>query len=178
MDGGMKVCDWQSEKRWSDKFLPEIKSILGVHLIGEPPHKEDAERNTDLMVMRMDAVRIGCRVRRFQYLDRYSDEFTIRAGLASGAKTELTKVIEGWGDYFFYAFANAEETGLAYWTLADMRVFRRTYARMLAASNAGVFPGIGKDNTDGRTRFAAFKWAQFPREFVVGQSPVAVRGAA
>ena len=164
------MLDWQTQKTWSDQFLTEIKGILGVHLIGEPPREEDAERNTDLMVLRMDAVRIGCRVRRFTYLNTFGDEFTIRAGVISGAKTELTKVIEGWGDYFFYGFANEAGTALAHWTLADMRVFRRSYMRMLAKADAGVFPGIGKVNKDGQTSFAAFKWSEFPPEFIVGQS--------
>ena len=28
---------WREDKRWSDRFLPEIKRILGEHLIAEPP---------------------------------------------------------------------------------------------------------------------------------------------
>ena len=100
------MSEWQKDKRWSDRFLPEIKRILGEHLISEPPIEEDAERNTDLMVLRLDAVRIGCRVRKYEYLKQYGDEFTIRAGRPTGAKTELTKIIEGWGNYFFYGFSD------------------------------------------------------------------------
>ena len=170
MGGGTKVSQWQADKRWSDRFLTQIKGILGVHLIGEPPAEEDAERNTDLMVLRMDAVRIGCRIRKHQYLSRYGNEFTIRAGRPSGVKTELTKIIEGWGDYFFYGFANEDETLLASWALADMRVFRRHYAMMLVKSPVGVVPGIAKANGDGSSSFAAFRWADFPPEFIVGQS--------
>lgn len=165
------MLDWERDKEWSDRFLTEIKSILGVHLIGEPPAEEDAERNTDLMVLRMDAVRIGCRIRKNNYLGRYGDEFTIRAGRPSGAKTELTKIIEGWGDYFFYGFSDPSEGCLARWTLADMRVFRRGYARMLAKSGARVMPGIAKSNTDGSS-FAAFRWSDFPPEFIVASSPL------
>ena len=51
--------NWKTDKRWSDRFLPEIKGIIGAHLITEPPFEEDAERNTDLMVLRLDAIRIG-----------------------------------------------------------------------------------------------------------------------
>lgn len=163
------MSDWQRDKRWSDRFLTEIKGILGVHLIGEPPAEEDAERNTDLMVLRMDAVRIGCRIRKHDYLCRYGNEFTIRAGRPSGAKTELTKIIEGWGDYFFYGFCDPSEQRLARWTLADMRVFRVCYSRMLVASPAGAVPGISKSNLDGSSSFAAFQWKQFPPEFIVAQ---------
>lgn len=90
---------WKTDKRWSDRFLPEIKAIIGTHLITEPPFEEDAERNTDLMVLRLDAIRIGCRVRKFKFSDTYPDEFTIRTVRPSGAQTELGKIIEGWGDY-------------------------------------------------------------------------------
>ena len=65
------MSNWEQDKRWSDRFLPEIKRILGEHLIAEPPVEEDAERNTDLIVLRLDAVRIACRVRKFQYLALY-----------------------------------------------------------------------------------------------------------
>lgn len=41
----------------------EIKSVLGMRLIGEPPIEEDRERNTDLIVLKMEAVRVGCRIR-------------------------------------------------------------------------------------------------------------------
>lgn len=163
----MKVADWQADKRWSDRFLREIKSILGVYLIAEPSPDEDAERNTDLMVLRMDAVRIGCRIRKHPYLARYGGEFTIRAGRPSGVKTELTKIVEGWGDYFFYGFASEQEAGLCRWTLADMKVFRLWYNRQLVRLPAGKTPGISKPNADNSSDFVAFRWADMPPEFVV-----------
>jgi hypothetical protein len=159
--------NWKSDKRWSDRFLPEIKSILGVHLISEPPIEEDAERNTDLMVLRLDAVRIGCRIRKNQYIKRYGNEFTIRAGRPSGAKTELTKILEGWGDYFFYGFCDSSESKLERWTLSDLRVFRIEYNRKSIRLAAGQVPGIAKNNRDNSSSFAAFAWDEFSPDFVV-----------
>lgn len=169
---------WQADKRWSDKFLPEIKSILGVHLIGEPPIEEDAERNTDLMVLRMDAVRIGCRVRKHKYAASYPDDFTMRSGRPSGAKTELTKVIEGWGDYFFYGFSDPLEQSLAGWILGDLRVFRLWFATSLSAMAAGQAPGVHKINRDGSSSFRVFSVNDLPPEFIVGRSDSGMRGAA
>ena len=34
--------DWKKDKEGSYRFLPEIKRILGEHLIAEPPFGEDA----------------------------------------------------------------------------------------------------------------------------------------
>lgn len=170
MDGGTKVANgWQADKRWSDRFIPEIKSILGVHLIGEPPVEEDAERNTDLMVMKMDAVRIGCRVRKYQYLARYADEFTIRVGRPSGAKTELRKIIEGWGDYFFYGFSDEDEFRLSAWLLADLKVFRSWFATELAKMPPGQMPGISKNNFDGSSNFASFQISELPSQFILSR---------
>lgn len=162
------MSEWEKDKRWSDRFLFEIKAHLGVHLIGEPPMEEDAERNTDLMVLRMEAVRIGCRIRRYKYLSRYSDGFTIRAGRPSGVKTELTKIIEGWGDYFFYGFSNNDESGLSAWTIADLKVFRIWFNRQLYINKK--MPGDYKPNIDGSSNFIAFRWAELPSDFIVASA--------
>jgi len=163
------MIGWEEDKKWSDIFLPEIKSILGRHLISEPPIEEDQERNTDLMVLKMDAVRIGCRMRRIENL-KYEDEFTIRAERPSGAKTELEKIIAGWGNYFFYGFG---EEGILYkWTLADLNIFRIWFFRYVK-ENKGKYPGISKGNVDGSSGFLAFRWSELPGEFVIstGSSP-------
>ena len=165
------MVSWRDDKRWSDRFLPEIKAVLGLHLISEPPIEEDAERNTDLMVLRLDAVRVGCRVRKHDYLGRYGEEFTIRAGRPSGTKTELTKILEGWGDYFFYGFCDQEEMTLARWTLADLKVFRIEYFRKLARLSAGSTPGVNKRNTDSSSNFVVFSWGDFRKELVIANSP-------
>jgi len=162
--------NWETDKKWSDRFLPEIKRILGEYLISEPPIEEDAERNTDLMVLRLDAIRIGCRVRKFQYHANYGNEFTIRAGRPSGVKTELQKIIEGWGDYFFYGFSDQDQVNLHAWVLADLNEFRLWYCRQLARMDKGKVPGQGKNNTDGSSSFLAFKWADFPPSFIVASS--------
>lgn len=160
------MIGWKDDKRWSDKFLPEIKRILGEHLIGEPPVDEDQERNTDLIVLKMEPLRIACRIRRNKYLTQYGNEFTIRAGRPSGAKTELTKIIEGWGDYFFYAFSDAEELSLSKWALCDLKVFRLWFNRQIIKLD-GAIPGKQKNNIDGSSNFLAYCIDNFPLGFVV-----------
>lgn len=158
--------EWVEDKRWSDRFLPEIKRILGEHLIAEPPIEEDAERNTDLVVLRLDAVRIACRVRKHKYLESYGDEFTIRAGRPSGQKTELTKIIEGWGDYFFYGFSDEQERFLAKWILGDLKAFRVHFNRMLYL---GQKDWSEKNNHDNSSSFFGFKAQNIPK-FLVAQN--------
>src|SRR4030042_5530071 len=105
---------WGRDKQWSDRFIPEIKGILGQYLIGEAK-EEDQERNTDLIVLKMEVVRVACRIRKYEYIIKYGDEFTIRSSRPSGAKTELTKILEGWGNYLFYGFSNEHENQLYKW---------------------------------------------------------------
>ena len=160
--------DWKDDKNWSDKFIPEIKKILGEYLIAEPPPEEDMERNTDLTVLKLDAVRVGCRIRKYKYLEKYSDQFTIREGRPNGTKTELTKIIEGWGDYFFYGFSNQEESRLEQWILGDLKKFRIYLIRNMA-KNQGIMPGENRNNLDGSSSFRAFKYKDIP-DFIIAKS--------
>lgn len=161
---------WQQDKKWSDRFIPEITSHLGQILITEPPAIEDMERNSDLMVFGMDSVRIGCRIRTHSYLENYANEFTIRSGRPSGVKTELTKILEGWGDYFFYGFSNESETALQRWFCGDLKVFRIWFNRELTGMDAGSVPGYGKVNYDGSSSFKAFHLRDLPKDFIVARS--------
>jgi len=163
------VNEVERDKRWADRFLPEIKSILGQYLIGEPPIEEDLKRNTDLMVLKMEAVRIGCRVRKYSFGVNFGDEFTIRVGRPSGAPTELAKIIAGWGDYLFYGFCNETEDALFRWTLADLTVFRLEFARKCIKLPQGIRPGRNIENVDGSSTFSIFRWSEFPEEFVIAK---------
>ena len=145
--------------------MPEIKKILGEHLISEPSAEEDAKHNTDLIVLRLEAVRIACRIRKHKYLKEYGDEFTIRSARQSGAKTELTKIIEGWGDYFFYGFSDEREECLQQWILGDLKYFRLYINRELI-KNKGIMPGFQRQNQDGSSSFYTFKYNEIP-EFVI-----------
>lgn len=154
---------WASDKKWSDVFLPQIKAIIGQTFIVEPPATEDQEHNTDLIVLKMDPIRVACRIRRERYYQQYADEFTIRCSRPSGIKTELSKIIEGWGDYLFYGFG--DESLIAY-RIGDLKVFRLWFTRYLS-QNGGTTPGLFKKNADGSSNFIAFKWSELPQNFIV-----------
>lgn len=157
---------WQTDKARSDIYLPTIKAIVGQIIIGEPPIEEDQERNTDLIVLRMAAVRIACRVRTHEYLGKYAGDFTIRASRPSGFKTELTKIIEGWGDYIFYGFAEQNGPGLAKWGIGDLKVFRLWFSRYIA-SHQGSVPGRLIPNHDNSSDFRVFQWGDLPHDFII-----------
>lgn len=157
---------WSTRKRWSDQFLNEIKSILGVIFIGEIT-KEDQENNTDLVVLELGVVRVACRIRQYRYWQEYADEFTIRARVRTGADTELQKIIMGKGaDYFFYGFADESDTRLFSWWVGDLKVFRLWWSRQLCVLPAHSTPGHWKKNADGKSDFLVFKISELPDDFI------------
>ena len=154
---------WKIDKRWSDKFIPNIKPILGTHFIAEPPIEEDRDRNTDLIVLNMDSIRFGCRIRKYKDYAIYGHQFTIRASRPSGVKTEIHKIAEGWGDYFFYGFSNKEETDLEDWFIGDLKIFRRFLHERL---KVGFKDWNVKYNPDNSSKFLVFDKKDLPEEFI------------
>lgn len=99
---------------------------------------------------------IAARVRKYQYANSFPYEFTVRARLDNGMKTELQKLVDGWGDWMFYAFANAEESGFARWWLIDLHAWRAALIR-----DRGSIVKKELSNGDG-THFVAFNLLSFP----------------
>lgn len=167
--------DWEGDKAWADGFIPDVKSILGQYLIGEATREDDQERNTDLIVLRMDAIRIGVRIRRPHWAtDPFLAEFTIRAlrPKSEGGKrpkTELAKIIESWGRYLFYGFGDHDGHTLTHWTLGDLNAFRLWHSRSLCRLLPKEAPGILLKNKDNSSDFRAYRWSEIPG-FIVGQS--------
>lgn len=170
---------WRADKAWSDRFIPTITAILGQTVFRVAPEIEDQRRNSDLLVLRANEIRVACRVRRFRNIERYEEEFTLRRSRASGVETELSKVLSGWGDFMLYAFANGPEDGLACWKIGDLSVFRRWMAWNLERAPGFVPEDFGqvKDNWDGGSTFVAYNWEQIDNEtgdFVVAAGEGAV----
>jgi len=150
--------DWQSDKAWSDRFIPEIRSIVGPCLLVPSSLEQDQTEAADLVILKAAAMTIACRVRRPGYLPRYKNEFTVRCHRTSGAKTELEKITEGWGDWMFYGHAGESEKYLELWWLLDLSAWRAHLIRDKRQIKSGVTA-----NRDGRTKFSWFDITSFPQ---------------
>lgn len=158
---------WQRDKAWADRFMPEIKAILGMHIIGEAPYEEDAHRNTDLIVLKMEAVRIAVRMRTYKYFVQYPDDFTIRVNRGSGMETELKKIMKGFGNLMFYGFEHEDRQHVGRWTLIDLDVFRgEVWDKQLRTKE---FPGTEQRNFDRSSAFRAFNLNEFPPTLIRAQ---------
>ncbi len=105
--------------------IPIFAEFLEVPLveIKIATDKEDKEENTDLKVLLLNDLRIGVRLRQHEYFERYPDDITIRYERTHN-KTEHDKIMEGWGNYFFYGFANENKSNLVSWGIYDLDVYR------------------------------------------------------
>ena len=168
---------WRHDADWSRDYLLAVKRILGEYLIAEAPAEEDRQRNTDLIVLNLASVRVACRIRRGCYAATYGDEFTIRTGRPNGVKTELLKLMEGWGDYLFYGFAHEDGEDLSAWLLGDLRVFRGWLFRRMNETG-GKVPGRLRSNTDGSSDFCAFRLDDMPPGFIVARKRLETAEAA
>lgn len=156
-------ADFDRDFDWQRGLMPEVKRVLANYLICEAPAEEDMQHNTDLIVLKLDTIRVACRLRSFDYLQRWPNEFTIREGRPSGAQTELAKMLSGWGDYIFYGFADDAKASLAAWMLGDLKVFRLWHSRELWQ---GRKPGKQQRNHDGSSTFRAYRIGDLPPGFV------------
>lgn len=146
--------DVRADFEWGRTYLGHMRQIVGLHLVTEAPFEEDARHATDLIVLRLEAVRIACRVRRDHYRTSYGDQFTVRVDRPSGAESEMAKILAGWGDYMLYGFGAPNSTYLTQWALIDLYALRKWCTQHMAR-NDGQLPGEGRANRDGTT-FRAF----------------------
>lgn len=139
-------------RRWSDRYLPQIKSIVGMRLLDTAPDTLDMKHATDLLMLDARDMRIAARVRRPGYSTRYPHEFTIRSEAAYGGETELSKIVNGKGDWMFYGHAARRGTCFDSWWILDLRAFRAGLIRQV--TNGHPIRCGDKRNPDG----TAFKW--------------------
>lgn len=148
---------FESDKQWSDQFIPQLKQIVGPLLLDVAPIDVDRNENTDLMVMTARAMRIACRVRRIEPNTKpeYMRQFTLRSHRTSGVKTEVEKVMEGFGDWMVYAWSQSGGW-LDPWVVIDLTEFRRL------RSDVRWLPACGEHyNSDG-TGFYWYDWTRTP----------------
>lgn len=147
--------NWKQEKAWSDPYIPAIKRLLGEHLIKVPEDvTEDRDRCTDLITLGVPGgARVGCRVRRATYI-RFKSDITIRTQGVRNHYSELHKIMDGWGDYFFYGIAAEKGLTFQHWVIGDLSAFRDWYRRRV---DKGLAAGSPMRNHDG-TEFRVFQY--------------------
>lgn len=156
--------EYHKARSWSDRYLDQVRALIGRHLLRISTEEEDTQQATDLVMLETGRQQIGVRLRRPGYAERYPWDFTIRARVPSGAETELDKILGGAADLFFYGHVNEEGT-IHRWFLIDLHVFRNAVIenRLIQRRSREV------PNHDG-TAGLAFDIRDFPQELLVAAS--------
>lgn len=141
-----------------------VAAICGRALLVPTPLKQDRVEATDLIVLNAERCRIAVRLRTSTYFDRYPNDLTIRSRRPNGSETELVKILSGWGDYFFYGFADYDQAKIIAYRIIDLRAFRNWHA---TKSLSGTIPGERRTNADGSSEFTVFDFRELPREAII-----------
>lgn len=142
--------NYSDDRSWSDRFIPLIKQTIGMHLLAVSTFEQDTKEAADLVVLTASPLKIACRVRKHQYLSKYGNEFTIRKSRPNGSKTEYEKIIDGFGNWMFYAFSNPSDDGSGFskWWIFSLYAFRVHLIRSaIGASSVKHGEGINPDGT-------------------------------
>lgn len=164
------MSGYPTDRTYSDRFIPTIRQIVGPELMVVSNDEEDRTQATDMTILKAKDMKIACRVRRPGYLEKYGWQFTVRSKRDSGAETELSKIVKGWGDWMFYAFAKPDGS-IAFdrWFLINLAHWRCHMMRRELRPIRGETP-----NGDG-TYFAWFdirSFAPTPRIWIAASEDV------
>lgn len=159
---------YQQNRQWSDRYIPELRRLIGPHLLMPSSLEQDTKEAADLVVLRGRDMTIACRVRRPGYVAKFFGEFTLRSHVASGVTTEFEKVVDGWGDWMFYGHATPTFPSIDPWWLIDLSAFR---SHMIRNKSQRVLKYGEGANNDG-TKFYWFQINSFPSTppLLVGRS--------
>jgi hypothetical protein len=167
---------WRDDFVWSDHYVPAIQRIIGSRvgssLVEVASFDIDSKEATDFVV-RDRNLRIVARVRsKERYFGAFRHQFTVRSDRDSGVKTELAKIREGHGDWFFYGWGESDNS-VVDWCLVDLDVFRGVINCQESREALKVAGGCGKQSNGDGTHFAWFKLPLFPEEpsIVIACSP-------
>ena len=154
---------YKNDREWSDRFLSHVYKIVGPLLMEPASFELDAKQSTDLIVIKARDMRIGVRIRRPGFFDRFPNDITIRSARDTGTETELLKIMKGFGDWMFYGHSDKSEKSLVAWCLMDLNMWR--YAMMTDRyTNQAHRKQIS--NRDG-THFVAFDVTKMPQGVLI-----------
>ena len=167
---------YQEDRAWADQYEPELKKVVGSLLPMTASFRLDVEQSTDLIVYKVKhgpragqpVGAIGARLRRpgnfwcrsFNSRVWWGVQFTIRSHRSSGAETEYSKIMKGFGDWFVYG--HIEQTVLRHWMVLDLEVFRDCERKHRTSYKS-------QDNKDG-TYFRAYDVTTLPSAVFIGVS--------
>ena len=155
---------YEIRRKFGDKVVNHAKRIIGLCIVENASFETDTQQATDLIVNKN--LSIALRTRQYKYLEQYQYEFTIRSSINSNARTELSKILSGYGDWMFYGFVSKDETSICQYMIIDLNVFRDCYEAKsihpIQQTNK-----LDKDGAERTTQFMAFDIRKCPKNLIL-----------
>ena len=153
------MSSFDKQFSWQAGYIGQVVRLIAPYLITVSRPEVDKNENGDLELAFPRNGTVSVRLRTEKYA-KYAGEVTFRSQSRYGGKTEITKIIEGHGDYFFYGHVSHGEV-IWYWHLLDLNEVRARFAR-----NNSILRRPQKPNGDG-TYFIPFNvQADFPNAVI------------
>lgn len=158
-----QVClkmNFEEQFAWQDQKIEQVASILGKTFFIRSSFKQDVEEATDLIVLESANAKYAVRLRKYDvYGDKYINEFTIRNKTKYGNKTEIHKILNGFGDYMFYGWYDDISNKIKYWSILDLNIFRIEINELIIDATPNI------KNKDG-TGFFSFNFNSFTNNLI------------
>jgi hypothetical protein len=154
--------NFEEQFRWQSQFADQVVRIIAPYLITVSRPHVDKNENGDFEIVFPRNGTVGCRLRTPD-CERFVGDVTFRARSKNGGKTEMTKIVEGYGDFFFYGHVNKQNT-IWHWYLLDYTKLRAIFIRRPYLLHKQQI-----QNRDG-TKFIVFNAENEIPEAIIGQS--------
>ena len=150
---------FEEQFAWQERYIGTVVQLIAPHLITVSSPEVDKNKNGDLEIAFPRNGTVAVRLRTQKYA-QYAGEVTFRSRSKHNGKTEISKIIDGYGDYFFYGHVGSENI-IWYWHLLSLNEVRASFTR-----NSSMLLRSQMPNGDG-TWFLPFKVERdFPRAVI------------
>jgi len=143
-------------------YMPRVRELIGSCFVRPTSREEDLENAADLKIVPIGHSRRGdvaARLRN-EWYRQYAHEFTIRCWREGGIETELSKILRGCADYFFYGFKRGDRDVYP-WFLGNLAIFRAWYG------SSAKPPGRVIENQDNSSAMLVLSVSEMPDAFFI-----------
>jgi hypothetical protein len=118
---------FEQQFEWQAKFVDQVVGLVAPSIINVSSAHVDRNENGDFEISFPRNGTIGCRLRKPDQ-SRFVGDVTFRSHSRFGGKTEISKIIDGYGDFFFYGHVNEQDV-IWHWYLIDYTKLRALFVR-------------------------------------------------
>ena len=165
--------DFKSRFVWQQALIPQVVHLIAPHLIQVSSHEVDCNEAGDLTIIFPRNGTVAVRLRTPD-ASRFTGDFTLRSRTKHNAKSEVSKIIDGKADFFFYGHVDRADR-IWFWHLLDCQQMRAEFIRHPRLLREAI--NRERQNKDG-TAFISFNIERDLRRCVMhGVTPQSMEAA-